>query len=145
MPLPLTVNLKLQPSLANTCTKHTTLTLDLHDIRQTVLVFTAQSGQPEYGGALPSGHEARPAGITAPHVIRLTKCSHRLSHQVSDVLAVQCRLLNLTLLVLHSVPLQKRCCIHSLTHTYLRLLLAPCQPSRRQRQRESKHCLLHQP
>jgi hypothetical protein len=121
--LPLKVNLKLQ---------HTTISLDLYDICQTVLVFTAQSGQPEYGAALPSGHETHPAGITAPHVIRFTKCRQRLSHQVSDVLAVQCRLLNLTLLVFHSVPLQKRCCIHSLTHVYLRLVLAPCQPSKRQ-------------
>lgn len=111
----------LWSSLADTCKKNTKLTLDLHGICHTVLVFTVESGQlttNEHGGRptirpwnLPSRYYC-----TAHNQVNQLQTEARLP---SLVVWWEWRLINLTLLLLHSVPLKKRCCIHLLKHIYL--------------------------
>ena len=141
----------LLSNLANTCTKNTKLTFDLHGIGHTVLVCTVESGQlttNEYGEGLPSGHETHSTGRCTPY----NQVNQLQTEAKSPGLVIwwEWRLINLTLLLLHSMPLQKRCCIHLLTHVHIcDLWSLPVSPhgdkTDRQTDRISEHCLLHQP
>lgn len=115
----------LWPSLAETC-RNTKLTFDLHSIHHAVLVSTVDSDlliTIQYGGGLPSGHETHATGSTASHVIRLSNY-RQASLQTeamppSLVMWWEWRLINLTLLLLHSVSKRKRRRIHLLTDVYI--------------------------